>query len=73
MGNIEILCLEQRGIALDELWHGGGGDAGVGVVVEVVEVDVVHALGDVRDPGELLLLGGGRQVDHTSLPGLPVL
>ena len=46
---------------------------GHGVVVEVVKVDVVHALGDVRDPGELLLLGGGGQVDHTGLSRLSVI
>ena len=43
------------------------------VVVEVVKVDVVHALGDIRYPGELLLFGGGSQVDHASLPRLSVL
>ena len=43
------------------------------VVVEVVKVDVVHALGDIRYPGELLLFSGGSQVDHASLPRLSVL
>ena len=43
------------------------------VVVEIIKMDIIHALGDVCDPGELLLLGGGRQVDHTSLPCLSVI
>ena len=46
---------------------------GHGVIVEIVKMDIIHALGDVRDPGELRLLGGGRQVDHPGLPCLSVL
>ena len=33
-------------------------------------MDVVHALGDVRDPGRLLLLGWSHQVNGRLLAGL---
>ena len=38
------LVLEQGGVALHKLRHSGGSSVGHGVVVQVVEVDIVHAL-----------------------------
>ena len=62
--------LEEGRIALDELRDGGGSGVRVSVVVQVVEVNIVHALGDVGDPGRLLLLGGSHEVDHQIAPSL---
>ena len=44
------IILEQGRVALDKLrYHCGAGTEGRGVI-EVVKVDIVHALGDVSDP-----------------------
>ena len=57
------IILEQRGVTLP---YGGQ-------CVAVHKVNVVHALVDVRHPGQLVLLGGRHHVDHPLLPGLPAL
>lgn len=39
-----------------------------GTVNEIVEVDIVDTLTDVRDPGRLVLHGGGDKVNDFSGP-----
>ena len=65
------VIFEERGVALDKLRDQVGGDAGHHHPQPVThQVDVVHALGDVRDPGSLLLLGRSHQVERGLLAGL---
>ena len=40
------------------------------VVVEVVKVNIVHALRDVSDPSKLFLFGGSSQVNDGVTAGL---
>ena len=64
------IILEQGRVALDKLRHHcGAGTEGRGVI-KIVKVDIVHALGDVSDPGRLLLLGRSHQVQRHLCPSL---
>ena len=60
--DIDII-LEQGGVAF---YNGGP-------CVVVHKVNVVHALVDVRHPGQLVLLGGSHHVKNPLLPGLAAL
>ena len=65
------VIFEERWVALGKLRAQVGGEAGHHHPQAVPhEVDVVHALGDVRDPGSLLLLGRRHQVERRLLAGL---
>ena len=65
------VIFEERWVALDKLRDQVGGDAGHHHPQPVAhQVDVVHALGNVRDPGRLLLLGRSHQVERGLLAGL---
>lgn len=59
--NVDVV-LEQLRIVPYRLWHRNGTRVRQRTVEQVVEVDVVHALADVRYPSRLLLHSRGYQV-----------